>query len=72
VLEYRSRHLEFPHQTTSDQFFDESQFESYRALGQHIVDCTFRQWGGQLGPNETYQERLKSLLTSVSPAGHCT
>jgi hypothetical protein len=27
----------FPHQPTSDQFFDESQFESYRKLGEHIV-----------------------------------
>jgi len=27
----------FPHQSTGDQFFDEPQFESYRALGQHSV-----------------------------------
>jgi len=37
VLEYRLRHHVFPHQSTLDQFFDESQFESYRALGQHIA-----------------------------------
>ncbi|HET9181110.1 MAG TPA: patatin-like phospholipase family protein [Candidatus Angelobacter sp.] len=37
VLEYRLRHQVFPHQSTVDQFFDESQFESYRALGQHIA-----------------------------------
>lgn len=36
VLEYRSRDAAFPHQTTADQFFDESQFESYRRLGYHI------------------------------------
>ena len=36
VLEYRSRNTAFPHQTTADQFFDESQFESYRKLGYHI------------------------------------
>jgi hypothetical protein len=24
---------EFPHQTTADQFFDDGQFEAYRALG---------------------------------------
>jgi hypothetical protein len=41
VTEYRARNAEFPHQTTADQFFDESQFESYRALGQHIIDCGF-------------------------------
>ena len=36
VLEYSMRAGEFPHQTTGDQFFDESQFESYRRLGMHI------------------------------------
>jgi hypothetical protein len=36
VLGYKLRHSSFPHQSTIDQFFDESQFESYRALGQHI------------------------------------
>ena len=38
VLEYRARQPAFPHQTTADQFFDESQFESYRRLGYHIAD----------------------------------
>jgi len=38
VLSYSKRELTFPHQTTADQFFDESQFESYRRLGLHIVD----------------------------------
>jgi hypothetical protein len=37
VLEYRSRQPLFPHQSTGDQWFDESQFESYRALGQHVA-----------------------------------
>lgn len=31
----------FPHQSTADQWFSESQFESYRALGQHIVQSAF-------------------------------
>jgi hypothetical protein len=37
VLNYRAEHSEFPHQTTGDQWFDESQFESYRRLGEHVV-----------------------------------
>ena len=37
VRRYKAQHREFPHQTTADQWFDESQFESYRALGQHIL-----------------------------------
>jgi len=40
VLEYKATHPEFPHDATANQFFGESQFESYRALGQHVVrDC---------------------------------
>lgn len=37
VLSYRELHKEFPHESTADQWFDESQFESYRKLGYHIV-----------------------------------
>jgi hypothetical protein len=29
---------QFPHESTADQWFDESQFESYRALGYHIAN----------------------------------
>jgi len=42
VLEYRVRHASFPHQTTTDQWFTESQFESYRRLGLHIARTFFR------------------------------
>jgi patatin-like phospholipase len=38
VVSYRSDHPDFPHQTTIDQFYDDDQFESYRALGGHIAD----------------------------------
>lgn len=41
VIEFRKRHKEFPHTSTADQFFDESHFESYRALGQHIAQGIF-------------------------------
>jgi hypothetical protein len=33
VLAYRDTHAGFPHQSTAEQWFDESQFESYRRLG---------------------------------------
>ncbi|MBI3263663.1 MAG: hypothetical protein HYZ58_11015, partial [Acidobacteria bacterium] len=35
---------DFPHETTADQFFDDAQFESYRALGVHIAEDTFARW----------------------------
>ncbi len=36
VMHYAVADPAFPHQSTADQFFDESQFESYRRLGLHI------------------------------------
>lgn len=33
VLHYAAAHALFPHESTSDQWFDEQQFESYRKLG---------------------------------------
>jgi hypothetical protein len=39
ILQYARTHESFPHETTADQFFNESQFESYRHLGSWVVDC---------------------------------
>ena len=36
VAQYHSANWSFPHETTSDQFFGEAQWESYRKLGEHI------------------------------------
>ncbi|HEV8397252.1 MAG TPA: patatin-like phospholipase family protein [Vicinamibacterales bacterium] len=41
ILRYAAEHPAFPHESTNDQFFDESQFESYRALGYHAVEDVF-------------------------------
>jgi hypothetical protein len=38
VLQYAAANPAFPHQPTTDQLFDESQFESYRMLGRHAVE----------------------------------
>jgi hypothetical protein len=38
VYEYAKRCEEFPHDSTVDQWFSESQFESYRELGHHILN----------------------------------
>jgi hypothetical protein len=39
VLQYAGRSETFPHESTARQFFTESQFESYRALGEFQVDA---------------------------------
>jgi hypothetical protein len=36
VVEFRKRFPAFPNESTLNQFFDESHFESYRSLGYHI------------------------------------
>jgi hypothetical protein len=36
VLQYQRSHPLFPHEPTSDQYFDEGQWESYRKLGEHV------------------------------------
>jgi hypothetical protein len=38
VYNYAQESRLFPHEPTSDQFFSESQFESYRALGRHALN----------------------------------
>jgi hypothetical protein len=37
ILAYAKANKEFPHETTADQWFTESQFESYRSLGFEIA-----------------------------------
>lgn len=44
VLNYKLDNPSFPHQTTADQFFDDAQFEAYRALGVHIAEQAFGTW----------------------------
>lgn len=38
IYNYAMEHQDFPHEPTSNQWFNESQFESYRMLGRHIID----------------------------------
>ncbi len=41
VLNYAARNKAFPQEPTVDQFFGESQFESYRQLGEFAVETVF-------------------------------
>ena len=43
VYNYATESADFPHETTADQFFSESQFESYHALGFEIMDSVLTQ-----------------------------
>jgi uncharacterized short protein YbdD (DUF466 family) len=48
VIHYKRTHPDFPNETTADQFFDEPQFESYRALGSYIMDKMCGSHSGEL------------------------
>lgn len=41
IKSYKTQNESFPHQTTLDQLFDESQFEAYRTLGYHVINKIF-------------------------------
>ena len=37
LLNYRKLHPDYPHDSLADGWFDEARFESYRALGEHVL-----------------------------------
>ena len=53
VRNYVVEHPTFPHEPTADQFFSESQFESYRVLGEHIAQSVFRDVVRDVGPDSS-------------------
>jgi hypothetical protein len=48
VLAYARRNTAFPQQSTSDQFFDEAQWESYQRLGEDFGRALTSSWLSQL------------------------
>jgi hypothetical protein len=49
LLSYLRMHGVFPHHSTTDQWFGESTFESYRALGEQLADALCAKHKGVLG-----------------------
>lgn len=49
IIGYHKIVPQFPHESTADQWFDESQFESYRRLGLHIAEKVFRRKDLEIG-----------------------
>jgi hypothetical protein len=43
VYSYARSSTDFPHESTTDQFFSETQLEGYRALGEHVAEMFIRQ-----------------------------
>jgi Patatin-like phospholipase len=85
IRAYAAAHPEFPHESTADQWFSESQMESYRALGSHIIGKICRGDGETPEPSEpldlfeftrlvsSYVEKPKpkpSMSATISPGGY--
>ena len=65
VFNYAQTSKTFPHETTADQFFSESQFESYRALGDHAIEQMSIRWdkaGGLAGWADNIKSRYLQLI----------
>jgi hypothetical protein len=64
VRSYASKFPEFPHEPTSNQWFSESQFESYRSLGFEITDSVLSDAAAGLAP--AARGDIGSILESLS------
>lgn len=62
VVHYKRTHPTFPNETTADQFFDEAQFESYRALGSYIMDRMCGSHSGAMSRLEFASQVLQHLV----------
>jgi hypothetical protein len=68
VLHYAASHPTFPHEgTIAHQFFTESQFESYRALGEHIGESVFKQSVDDANANDREEERMFPNAVTKGP-----
>lgn len=63
LLNFAEQNPPFPQQSTADQFFGESQFESYRRLGLHIGARCLKDYEDLLPPHA-----IRERTPSVSPA----
>lgn len=73
VTAYALANVSFPHESTADQFFSESQMESYRSLGAYIIKTVL---GEERAPNmdapteslRPYWTNLQAYLSQLQPA----
>ena len=68
VASFWTNHKDFPHQSTADQFFDESQTESYRMLGLHTVDEICAGWDHSGGIPGLFQHVSGARPTNLQAA----
>lgn len=71
ITAYKLANGDFPHQSTSNQWFNESQTESYRMLGIHTVNEICGAWNGQGGLEGLFAQLCDNAPAqpSARPAG---
>jgi len=67
VRNYASVEPEFPQQGTEQLWFNEAQFESYRALGAHIVKRITTKESGTVGTIDQFVDKVRFYLWSPTP-----
>ncbi|MGA8272941.1 MAG: acyltransferase [Candidatus Sulfotelmatobacter sp.] len=75
VLNYKKQDPVFPHDSTTDQWFTESQFESYRRLGHHVALSVFEPASSNaadfacatISGRQQYFENLRSIWWASTP-----
>jgi hypothetical protein len=72
LLHYRAKNNQFPHESTSDQFYEPTQVEAYRRLGEHIGKRIARAIGLDIKEPESFNglvevicERLEDHQRSI-------
>jgi hypothetical protein len=67
IRSYATAHPDFPHQSTAEQWFSESQFESYRALGFQIMDEVLGEALARLGhPAAPTMDHILQALVEIA------
>jgi len=70
VYHYAKAHAAFPHEPTENQLYTEAQFESYRALGSHIVSWIAGKLAGQMPAEPTIEQLFAALESDAAIAAN--
>jgi hypothetical protein len=66
IVGYAAESTDFPHETTVDQWFSESQFESYRGLGFSIMDRAYKSALNNFGSTSKNFADLPTFFRNLS------
>jgi hypothetical protein len=68
VYQYAHENPLFPHEPTADQFYSETQFESYRSLGEHMAGRIFGKLEGAASFGDVFRDDGALFKRDPAPA----